>query len=115
MRKLLAGVLMTLLASSSAFAAGHVGQCIYPKTVQAKDGNLQFKHPVFISDKPDAQASRAQLTTFSAFSVGAENGAYVQLLSVPDYDQPEPAKAAGKIVGWAKLTDFVMQDLRNCN
>lgn len=103
------------VATAAVPASTNVGQCVYPKTVPTKDGGLKFKQAVFISEGPNESANKVKLTNLSAFSVGAENSGYIKLLSVPDYDTPEPEKAAGKAIGWAKLSDFVFQDLQNCN
>lgn len=51
-----------------------------------------------------------------AFSVGKTNGGQlVGLVTVPDYDKPDPSAAAGKFVGWVKKSELQQQDLRNCN
>ncbi|NKA72380.1 hypothetical protein GO285_01252 [Ralstonia solanacearum] len=61
-------------------------------------------------------AGKRELTSPATFTVTADApGGYVRLATIPDYDLPNPQSAAGKVVGWAKLTDFRFQDLRNCN
>lgn len=113
MKTICAGI-AGLIISVSAMAADNVGQCIYPKTKPAKNGRLAFQKPVYIFATPDAKEGQL-LKTFESFKVGSQQGALVQLLSVPDYDKPNPDQDAGKVVGWAKLADFTMQELRNCN
>ncbi|CAB5314372.1 hypothetical protein IST453_05338 [Burkholderia multivorans] len=50
------------------------------------------------------------------FALAAEAPAcFVKLATVPNYDLPNPDSAAGKVIGWAKLSDFDFQELRNCN
>ncbi|NWK43330.1 hypothetical protein [Ralstonia pickettii] len=101
---------------STAHAAGHVGQCVFPKTKTGRGGRLVLPHPVDIFEAPNAAAAKHQLTTPATFTITADApGGFVQLVTVPDYDLPNPQSAAGKVVGWAKLTDFRFQDLRNCN
>ncbi len=114
MKKLLLLVALATLGPAAASAASNVGQCVYPKTVSAKDGSLTFKQPILIFSQPDAQAGKTELKTFSAFSIGAEANGFVQLLTVPDYDAADADRDAGKVFGWAKLKDFDFQALRNC-
>ncbi|MGE5621524.1 MAG: hypothetical protein ACM3VY_00715 [Candidatus Bathyarchaeota archaeon] len=114
MKKALAIALCGVLTSVAAQAAGNVGQCVFPKTKMAKNGNLEFKQPIYLSNSPDG-ADKHLLTSLAGFTIKAERGGYVQLATVSDFSQPDPDKEAGKIVGWAKLSDFRFQDLRNCN
>lgn len=114
MKALLLSAALATLMPAATFASDNIGQCVYPKTITAKDGSLKFKQPVMIFSQPDAQAGKTELTTFSAFSIGAEANGFVQLLTVPDYDAADPERDAGKVFGWAKLKDFDFQALRNC-
>ena len=100
------------LTNEVANAAGNVGQCVYPKTKPAKKGPLEFKSPIFIYKTPNSTDYEV-LKEFSSFSVKAESNGLIQLITVPDYDLPEPSKVAGKVVGWAKLSDFKIIELRN--
>lgn len=104
----------TLLISPSAHAADHVGQCVFPKTKVAKSGRTEFVSPVVILSSPQAKQGET-LKLMSTFKIGVEEGGLVQLISVPDSDKPDPDKYAGKVVGWAKLSNFVFQEPRNCN
>lgn len=107
-------IVAVLLAAFNASAAGHVGQCVYPITKQLKDGRLEFKKPVYITSAPNATDGQI-LKSLSAFTITAENNGIVELTTVPDYSKPDADKYAGKVIGWAKLSDFKFQDLRNCN
>lgn len=98
-----------------AMADSDVGQCLFPKTVTKKDGSLDFKKPINIYTQPNSQAPKVVLREFSAYSVEAESNGFVQLITVSDYDAPDPEANAGKILGWAKIQDFEYQALRNCN
>ncbi len=114
MKKVIAILALGCLHAVSANAAGKVGQCVYPKTKIAKNGNLQFQNATYIFSEPKATSSGQLLSSLSAFTIKAEKGSYIQLATVPNYDRPDPDKSAGKIIGWAKLSDFRLQDLRNC-
>ncbi len=73
-------------------------------------------HPIYVFDDPNTSASKHALTSLSAFTVKADApGGFVQLVTVPNYDLPNPDSVAGKVIGWAKLADFDFQELRNCN
>ncbi|WP_031430823.1 hypothetical protein [Methylomicrobium agile] len=113
--KSFATTVLGLLFSFSAIAAGNIGQCVYPKTTQAKDGSLKFKNTVYIFRNPNSRSDKVALTTFEAFTIGAEaKGGFIQLIATPGWDTP-PNENAGKLIGWAKLSDFDFQELRNCN
>lgn len=114
MKKIFIIAAVCLLHTLSATAAGKVGQCVFPKTKVAKNGNLEWIKPVHIASAPNATNTQI-LKSLSAFTINAEAKGYIQLATVPDYDKPDPEKYAGKIVGWAKLSDFNFLDLRNCN
>lgn len=114
MRKIIAIAVIGLLPTLSANAAGNIGQCVFPKTKVAKNGNLEWIKPVHIASAPNATDTQI-LKSLSAFTINAEAKGYIQLATVPDYDKPDPEKYAGKIVGWAKLSDFKFLALRNCN
>lgn len=113
MKKLIAVTFFGLFHLLSAHAASNVGQCVFPKVKVAKNGNLQFKKPISIYNAPDVKSNATNLTSFSAFSVAKESNGLVQLTEVPGTDGSNPR--AGKPVGWAKLSDFDFQELRNCN
>lgn len=101
---------------SLAHAAGHVGQCVFPKTKTAPGGRLVLAHPINVFEAPNPAAAKRPLTSLATFTITADApGGYVRLATVPDYDLSNPQSAAGKVVGWAKLVDFEFQDLRNCN
>ena len=108
MKKYIIALGIALSISLAANAAGNVGQCVMPKTNIAKSGNLVFKKPVFIVEAPGASCGR-QLTEFSPYTIKAESKGYVQL-ALADFESPD----YGKIIGWAKLSDFDFQALRNC-
>lgn len=100
--------------NGAAHAANNVGQCVYPKTKPAQKGRLEFKNPVHIYKTPNSTEYQV-LKDLISFTIKAESNGFIQLVTVPDYDLADPDKAAGKVVGWAKLSDFKLQDLRNCN
>ncbi len=114
MKKIFIIAAIGICSAINANAAGHVGQCVFPKTKPAKNGKLEFKKPIQIYTAPNSTESQP-LKTFSSFIIKAETNGFVQLVTVPDYDKPEPEKSADKVVGWVKLSDFEFQDLRNCN
>ncbi|MFZ6641786.1 hypothetical protein ACO0LL_18755 [Undibacterium sp. TC4M20W] len=105
---------ISFFSSLNVYAAGHVGQCVAPKTKPGKNGRLEFKKPIFLLSSPKS-TDQQELKTFSSFTIKAEADGYIQLVTVPDYEKPDPEKSAGKVVGWAKLSDFEFQDMRNCN
>ncbi len=116
MQKLIVTLSIGLFLSLSAHAAGHVGQCVFPKTKVGAGGRLVLTRPVYVFDGPNASAPKHALASLSAFTVKADApGGFVQLATVPNYDLPNPDSAASKVIGWAKLSDFDQQDLRNCN
>jgi antitoxin component YwqK of YwqJK toxin-antitoxin module len=85
-------------------AAGHVGQCVFPKTVVAKNGHLELRNPILLLSSPKSKEGEL-LKMLTAFKVGDESGPFIQLAD----------KETGKPLGWSKLSDFELQDLRNCN
>ena len=98
-----------LAACSQVFAASNVGQCVYPKSKPGKGGRLEFIKPIYISPTP-APSEKQVLTTFDAFTIKAEANGFVQLATVPGVED-----APIKTIGWVKLSDFKIIDLRNCN
>lgn len=107
---------LSLIVAGSANASSAMGTCLYPKTKTASDGRLQFQKPVYVYASPDLGANKGLLKQLSTFTVSAvSKGGWVQLATVPDYDQPDPNAGAGKTVGWALLKDFRYQAFRNCN
>jgi hypothetical protein len=106
----------TLLCSLNAFGTTHVGQCVFPKTRTVSSGDLSFRHPIYVSDAPDSTGAKHLLIALSTFLIKSEaHGGYIFLVTIPDYGQTSPYSGADKPVGWAKLSDFRLQDLRNCN
>lgn len=104
------------MGASAASAASAVGQCVYPKTVTKKNGNLEYKRPVQLFSSPSAEAPNPKpFTVFSAFTVKAESGKFIQLATVVDFNDPDSEKNAGKVVGWVKAADFDFIPFRNCN
>jgi hypothetical protein len=109
MKKYVLALLISVATSLAANAADDIGQCVMPKTNIAKNGNLVFKKPVFIFDAPGVSGGGIRLTDFSSYTIKAEARGYIQL-AIADFDSPDH----GKIIGWAKLSDFEFQALRNC-
>lgn len=113
--KVFAVTVLALLISFSAIASDNIGQCVYPKTKVAENGYLKFKNTIYIYSKPNIKSEKTILNTFEAFSIGAAaNDGFIQLIATPGWDTPTNENA-GQIVGWAKLSDFDFQELRNCN
>jgi hypothetical protein len=107
---------MFLFDASAASAAAKEGDCVYPKTRPTTLGIDRFARPVYLYSAPSASASKKLLTTLTAFSVqGVTRSGFIQLVTVPDYDKAEPNSSAGKVLGWAKYSDFDQQALRNCS
>lgn len=93
-----------LYLTAPAHAAGNwKGQCI---TGNGKAVPAQVT--------PDGKLT-GKTVGFAAFMVTEDNGKYVHLTTVPNYDLPDPDSAAGKDAGWVAKKDMVFQDLRNCN
>jgi hypothetical protein len=116
MKRTVLVAMVTLLGSLNAFGTTHVGQCVFPKTRTASSGDLSFLHPIYISDEPNSTSAKHLLTALSTFLIKSEaHGGYIFLLTVPDYRQTSPDSGANRLIGWAKLSDFRFQDLRNCN
>jgi len=112
MKKLCALAALSLL-SINALAAGNVGQCVFPKYEIQKNGNMKFKKPIPIYSAADMKSASTTLTKFDGFKVAKQSNGLVQLVEVPGADGSNPN--AGKPIGWAKLSDFDFQELRNCN
>ncbi|WP_137009480.1 hypothetical protein [Aquitalea aquatilis] len=94
-------------ASSTAFAAkAGVGNCIYPK----HDNTVVYEQP---NTAPTTRMNKVGLFAFTVKAVAP--GGWVRLETVPNYSLPNPDAGAGQFAGWAKMTDFIQQDLRNCN
>lgn len=113
MKRLLLVGLIGILHSIPATAASNVGQCVFPKYDIQKNGSLKFKKPVPIYSAADVKSSSSILATLTAYSIARESNGLVQLVEVPGIDGSNPR--AGKAIGWAKLSDFIFQELRNCN
>jgi hypothetical protein len=104
----------TLLPAVASAATSTVGQCVFPRTKPAANGNLVLAKPVSIFAAPNESSASQPLKALSAFTIKAERDGFIQLVTVPDDSAPNPDAEAGKVVGWVHKTDFVMQDLRNC-
>ncbi|ONU30942.1 hypothetical protein A8E56_12800, partial [Burkholderia cenocepacia] len=63
MKKSTAALSIALVLSLPAYAANNIGQCVYPKTKVGSNGNLVFKHPIYVLDAPNATAPKRALTT----------------------------------------------------
>src|SRR5262249_24356393 len=115
MKSTLFALALSILFAAPSYAEDHRGQCVFPQTVKTTTGRLAFKRPINIFASPKHASAKKRLATFASFKVGAETkDGYIQLIATPGWDAP-PNKEAGKIVGWARLADFVFQDLRNCH
>lgn len=113
MKKLITAVSLCFLGMTSSYAASSVGQCVFPQTKTAQNGNLQFKKPVYIYASPTEASDKVLLKSMTGYTVAKESGAFIQLKEIPGFADDNPN--AGKILGWAKLVDFRFQELRNCN
>ena len=113
MKKFLTAISLALITVASAHAASNVGQCVFPNSKTAKNGGLEFKKPVYIYAMPSETADKTQLTSLTAYTIAKESNSFIQLKETPGFADVNPN--AGKIRGWAKLSDFRFQDLRNCN
>jgi hypothetical protein len=113
--KVLSFLVVGLLATNGAQASSYVGQCVFPKTKTLPNGNLSFVHAIDISDQPSPQAAIKPLVSMQAYQISAEDKGFIMLVTVPDYSLPDPQANAGKTVGWGKIRDFDVQELRNCN
>ncbi|MDC7700310.1 hypothetical protein [Vogesella indigofera] len=115
MKKVCVVAALGLFVAASAHAGSGVGACLSPKSKVASDGRLQFQKPVYLYAAPDRQANKQLLTLFSSLTVTAvAKGGWVRLATVPDYSQADPSATAGKVVGWALVSDFSAQAPRNC-
>jgi hypothetical protein len=74
---------------------------------------MKFKKPIPIYSAADVKSASAILTKFDGFKVAGQSNGLVQLVEVPGADGSNAN--AGKTIGWAKLSDFDFQELRNCN
>lgn len=112
MKKLFTTAALSLL-SFNVLAASNVGQCVFPKYEIQKNGNMKFKKPIPIYGTADVKSASTTLTKFDGFKVIKQENGLVKLAEVPGADGSNPN--AGKSIGWAKLSDFDFQELRNCN
>ena len=112
MQKLFATATLALLSLNS-FAANSVGQCVFPKYEIQKNGNMKLKKPIPIYNTADVKSASTPLTKLDGFKVIKQSNGLVQLAEVPGADGSNPN--AGKPIGWAKISDFDFQELRNCN
>lgn len=113
MKKLITAVSLVLISVASAHAASNVGQCVFPQTKTEKNGNLQFKKPVYIYTSPIDSSNKVLLKEMTGYTIAKESAGFIQLKGVAGFADDNPN--AGKILGWAKLSDFRFQELRNCN
>jgi len=115
MKKFFTVLAFTMTVAANVSAASLVGQCVGPKTKVAKNGYLEFQHPVYLYSAPDASSNKVLLKfAASAFSIAKESNGFIQLKGVMGGDV-EPDPDTGKILGWGLRSDFVFQALRNCN
>ncbi|QNB06073.1 hypothetical protein G5S34_04305 [Herbaspirillum frisingense] len=112
MKQLFATAALALLSLNS-FAANSVGQCVFPKYEIQKNGNMKLKKAIPIYSAADVKSASSLLTKLDGFKVINQANGLVQLAEVPGADGSNPN--AGKSIGWAKLSDFDFQELRNCN
>ncbi|EZO27022.1 hypothetical protein [Pseudomonas aeruginosa] len=103
------------LSAGTAFGAGNIGNCVYPKVKVGVDSNLDFVRDIQIYQHPNPASYRRTLDAYASFSITDEVGDYVQLTTTPDYSQAAPYQSAGASIGWAKLADIDFQEFRNCN
>lgn len=104
--KMFFAITAAVVISGAALADSNVGQCVSPKSTATPSG-LTFKSPVHIYTKPDVNSSSYVLASFAPPTITAEaKGGLVQL---------ESTERRGVTAGWAKLSNFEFQDLRNCN
>ncbi|WP_144424089.1 hypothetical protein [Herbaspirillum hiltneri] len=114
MKKLVTLFAIALSTMSTAHAKSAIGQCVGPETTVAKNGYLELKKPVFIFSAPDEASSKVEFKKANAsFTVNKEVKGFIQLTEVEGWSDANPN--AGKVLGWAKRTDFRFLALRNCN
>lgn len=113
MKKWIAIATIGLLTSFSARAASDIGQCVFPQTKTATNGSLQFKKPVYIYAAPAEASDKVLLKSMAGYTVTKESNGFIQLKETPGLAEDNPN--TGKILGWAKRSDFRLQELRNCN
>lgn len=61
MKKIFIIAAISIFSAVNAYAAGHVGQCVFPKTKPAKNGNLEFKKPIQIYTAPNSTESHTPM------------------------------------------------------
>lgn len=110
-------LLFVLLAlfTSTAFGAGNIGNCLYPKVKIVDESHLEFVRDIQIYQHPNPASNSRILDVYASFSISEEVGEYVQLTTTPDYSHADPYQSAGASIGWARLADFDFKDFRNCN
>jgi len=113
MKKFITILGLSLVTIASVHAAGIAGQCVFPETNIAKNGNLQFKKPVYIYAMPTETSDKVLLKSLNSYTVVKESNGFIQLKETAGFNDENPN--AGKILGWAKRTNFRLQELRNCN
>lgn len=63
--------------------------------------------------QPRESAEKVLLKSLDGFTVTKESSGFIQLKVTAGFGEENPD--AGKILGWAKRSDFRLQELRNCN
>ncbi|MCW5297754.1 hypothetical protein DXT88_06150 [Herbaspirillum lusitanum] len=113
MKNLISTLCLSFVAITSVHAAGLAGQCVFPETSTAKNGNLQFKKPVYIYATPTETSDKVLLASLNGYTVVKESNGFIQLKETAGFNDANPN--AGRILGWAKRSGFRIQELRNCS
>ena len=107
---------LAILICSSAHAANYIGQCVTPKINVDKSGYLDLNTVIYIFVHPAPSSPKHRLTIFSTFHITAQSrNGYVQLAIVPGDALTDVGVASERIIGWGRLSDFDVQDARNCS
>lgn len=106
-----------ITAPSHAATKNYVGQCVVVKTAIVKKQPVTLGHPILVANATDADSIGKPLNSYRPFSVKAQIGERIQLVTSPNYELPDtdPNSEGGQVIGWVKLTEMEFQDLRNCN
>jgi antitoxin component YwqK of YwqJK toxin-antitoxin module len=91
------------VASAAGKADEAVGQCIFPKTRSARNGNLELVRPITMYPVASAEGGVA-LTSIQSYVVSAQEAGLVQITD-PETKQP---------VGWVDMAGFEWLHPRNC-
>ena len=107
---------LAMLFYSSAQASNYVGHCATPKINIDKSGYLDLNAVIYIFDQPTQSSPKRRLTIFSTFSIAAQSrNGYVQLAIVPSDALTGVEAVSHRVIGWGRLSDFDIQDARNCS